>query len=232
MTTAGSTAFGVTFTWDGNAVAEIRDIKAPKMEAEDVDMTTHTSTSGFKEYLSGLKEGGECTLECNLINTDTDGQLQLAADIVTGTTKTGVVTFPDGSSWTFTGYAKSFEVVSDKANALIANIGVKVTGVPTFAYTTSGGLTDLSPDSGTLVPTFANTTYTYVLEVVTGTTTVTFTPTFGAGTTTINGSAVTTGNSIEITIGAAGSVTEVAVINQETGKKPVTYTVYVSRAAS
>jgi TP901-1 family phage major tail protein len=138
----------------------------------------------------------------------------------------------NGDTFTGNAYITDFPKSAPHKDAVTIDVTFKGCGELARTTSESGGLTDLSVDAGTLVPNFDTGTYTYVLEEATGVSTVTFTPTFGAGTTTVNGSEVESGNDIEISLGAAGSVTPVAIVNTETGKSPVSYAVYVSRAAA
>jgi len=136
----------------------------------------------------------------------------------------------NGDTYVGSAYITDFPKSAPHKDAVTIDVTFKGSGELERTTSASGGLTNLATDVGTLNPAFDDETYTYVLEVAASDDTVTFTPTFGAGTTKINGSAVDTGNGIEVTLGEAGSVTTVSIVNKETGKSPVTYTVYASRA--
>ena len=50
----GSTASPPVYT----AVAEILSISGPEVSVEEIEVTSLGSTGGYKEYVSGLKDGG------------------------------------------------------------------------------------------------------------------------------------------------------------------------------
>jgi hypothetical protein len=133
---------------------------------------------------------------------------------------------------TFTGYVKKFTPTSPLNDAYRADVAIKVTGKPVFAVSLATGPTDISASTGTLSPDFAAGTYLYTLAVATGTATVDITPTFATGTCTINGASATSEAATSVTLGAAGTVTEIEVIFKETGKGAKIYTIYAGRPSS
>jgi hypothetical protein len=104
------------------------------------------------------------------------------------------------------------------------------------ALSNNANLSALTISVGSLNPAFATNTLSYSDNVVTGTTSVTVTPTTSDATATVkvNGTAVTSGSaSGQITLGAAGSSTPVTVVvTAQDGTTMLTYTVMVNRAAA
>lgn len=231
--------FGTALTWNSQTVAELTAINGIELTASTVDVTTHQSSDYYTEFLPGILTAGDVTLEGNFDYTDTTGQHAMITDFNARTSRTAVITFPasTGTTWTFTGYITSIKVGDAPIDGAIPfTATVKPTGKPTFAVATSAGLTTpffAISESAVISPDPANDTYTYVATVLTGVSSVTVTPTATAGTITVNDNTVATGvASSAITLGAAGSVTEITIVVTETNKAPVTYTVYLSRAAS
>jgi hypothetical protein len=203
-----------------------------------VDVTKHQSADHFTESIPGMLTAGDVSLTGNYVYSDTTGQHAMLTDMLARSVKTGIITFPSstGTTWTFSGYPTACKIGDAPVDGKIPfSATIHPTGKPTFAVATSAGLTTTFfaiSESAVITPAPANDTYTYVATVLTGITSVTVTPTATAGTITVNGNTVATGEaSSAITLGAAGSVTEITIVVTETSKAPVTYTVYVSRAA-
>ena len=76
MTTGGVAAYGtLLLRGDGNTpevfteIAEVTNISGPSIAADPLEMTSHDS-AGNREFIGGLFDGGEITLELNFIPTD------------------------------------------------------------------------------------------------------------------------------------------------------------------
>jgi hypothetical protein len=113
---------------------------------------------------------------------------------------------------------------------------MKVSGAVTLNKTLSAGLTTtffVFTPAGVNVPVASATPGEYVNNQVTATTSVVVKPTATAGVITVNGAVVTSGvDSSAIALGAAGSITPVTIIVQETGKVSKTYEILVVRATA
>ena len=57
-------------------------IDGPGMTRDTVDVTSHSSTGGYREYISGLRDGGEVTCDVNWLFDD---PAQLALEDAFGT---------------------------------------------------------------------------------------------------------------------------------------------------
>ena len=51
-------------------IAEVRDITPPSMERDVIDVSSHDSTGGWKEFISGWRDGGEVEFEVNWLPTN------------------------------------------------------------------------------------------------------------------------------------------------------------------
>jgi hypothetical protein len=231
--------YGTTFTWDDETVAKLTAINGIELSATMVDVSTHDSSDAYKEVIPGLIDPGEVMLEGLFDYEDTAGQHAMITDFNARASKTGIITFPTatGATWTFTGYISKIKIGDTPIEGAIPFMAsIKPTGKPTFAVATSTGLTApffAISESAVVTPDEAGDEYTYVATVLTGIESVTVTPTATAGTITVNGNTVATGEaSSAITLGDAGSVTTITIVVQETSKAPKTYTIYLSRAAS
>jgi len=121
MTAYISTGITVSFS---TLSAELLDVTHSGEEADQVDVTHQTSTSEWREFLSGLKNGGSVTLTLHLGGTVPD----------VATNDTLVVTFPTGAG-TFTASAnlqKNKGVAGNLGDKLIEEVSFKITGVPAW----------------------------------------------------------------------------------------------------
>ncbi len=237
MTTNAKSAYATILTWNGHEVGEVTEIAPPETSLGMHPATNHAS-GGWVEKIPGLLEAGEFIVKGNFLPGDTEGQIALQADHVAKTSRTAVITLPAafGTSFSMTAYCTKFKIATPQDGSQASfEATFEVTGEVTFTVATSTGLTTpfFTVSSGDIIPAAANDVYTYVVEVATGITSITVTPTAAAGTITVNGNVVESGEaSSAITLGAAGSVTEVTIVVTEENKAPVTYVLYVARAAS
>ena len=213
-------------------ICEIENISGPEVTADEIDVTTHCSPDQFREYIQGLKDGGSVTITGNLDTSD-PGQVAVLNSLMNSEpADTYKITFPDGlaAEWSFSGFATSFSTEAPHDGKVPVEATIKVTGKPSLDIGASADLTNLVASTGTFIPAFLGSKYEYVLNVVTGTTSITLTPT-GAGVITVNGNIVASGApSSAITLGAAGSITEVIVTAKETGNVAKRYVISVARA--
>jgi predicted secreted protein len=152
-------ALGTTFTWNSVSIAGLTAINGIELTADQVDVTTHLSTSGYEEILVGIKRTGTATLEGYFDYTDTTGQHAMVTDFGAGTSRTGVITFPSatGTTWTFTGYITAIKIGDAGIDGAIPfTATIKPTGVPTFAVATVVGMSGIEfPNDVLIMPAFA-----------------------------------------------------------------------------
>lgn len=116
-------------------IAEIIDIGEFGANRADIDVTSHDSDDTATEYIAGMIEGGEVTLNCNFISGDTSGQIafintDLAARTVS--TYTIIMNNTNKSQFVFSAYPKSFGLKPDLKGPIKATLAFKVTGCPVF----------------------------------------------------------------------------------------------------
>jgi predicted secreted protein len=231
--------FGATCSWNGNNLANLTTVGGRNTTVDTIDVTNNDSTDGWREFIAGLKNGGTLPIAGNFIPGDTDGQIALETDMAAGTIREIVIAKSGGFTFTANAICTSFKIddmVQGTSTALTFAAEFQITGKPTFAVTTSTGLTTpffSMSESAVIMPNPANATYEYVATVLTDITSVTVTPTAASGTITVNGNTVATGEaSSAITLGSAGSVTTATIVVTETSKAPKTYVIYIARAAT
>ncbi len=126
-------AFGTTLMKETTPIAELTKISGPSMVADTIDITSHSSPEGYREFLQGLKDGGEVILEGHFNNEI--GQQTLYTDFNAGTTNTYVITFPGTPSvtWTFDGIVSALSTEAPFDGVLFFGATLKVTGKPVLA---------------------------------------------------------------------------------------------------
>lgn len=121
MTAYISTGITVSF---GTLSGELLDVSASGETADQVDVTHQASTEQWREFLSGLKDGGDCTLTLHLGGTIP----------ATGTQDSLIITFPTGAgTWTATANKqKGKEISASLGDKIIETVGFKITGKPVW----------------------------------------------------------------------------------------------------
>lgn len=227
--------FGTTFTWDGEVVAKLTAINGIETTIDMVDVTTHQSTGGYKEYLPGLIDTGEIALEGNFDYQDTAGQHAMLTDMNARESKTFTITFPTatGATWTGTGYISKLKIGDGTIDGAIPfSAAIKITGKPTFAVATVTGMSAISFDNDVLImPSFAIGTFEYVVTIQNGQTATVVTPVDSTSGEVIT---ITTdgGSSQVVATGEASTpctldvddITEIVVTISATGKASKVYT--------
>ena len=125
---------GTTFTWNSVLINKTNVVGDVEQKSDDIEVTNHSRDDGFKEFIQGLRDAGEVTIEGNFLSGDA-GQASLLADYYTGVTRTGLITYPntDASTWTFTAYVKSFTPSTPIGDKIGFTATVRITGKATFA---------------------------------------------------------------------------------------------------
>ncbi len=229
-------SFGTILARDGNTIAEISRINGLELSADTIDVSHLNSDDGYREFVQGMRDGGEVSLEGSFIPSDTAGQFGLLTDFNAGTLQDFVMTFPTAmaTTWTFTAIVTGFNTGVAENEKVTFNASMKVSGKPVLGVTASNNLTALALGAGTLYPTFAAAEYEYVATVAAATDTVT--ATFAAGTCVLNtpvGDVALTSTvaSAPIDLGGVGDVTSLKLTVTETNKTPVVYTIEAARTA-
>jgi predicted secreted protein len=123
-------SFGIGVTVATNAIGGLTDVGLPGVDVSMIDTTTHDSTGGFREYVSGLKDAGslELTGKYDYANT---GQAHLRTN--PGASATFVVTFSDGTKATFTAFIGGYVVTNPLDDSTEFSCSCKITGGITWA---------------------------------------------------------------------------------------------------
>jgi hypothetical protein len=230
--------YGGILNWNGQSVAGLNSVGGFEISTDLVEATTLLSSNAFKEYIAGLNDTSEIPVAGDFIASDTNGQLAMITDASARTSRTLSVTFPTitGASFTATALITKIKVGDvTPAGKIGFTASLKMMGAPTWATAASAGMSALTiSNSAVLSPTFAIGTFDYAATVLTGISSVTFTPTAANHTITITANGlsqnVVSGQaSTAVSLGAAGSITDVKITVQEANKASKTYTVRMVR---
>ena len=227
-------SFGTVLKKGVTTIGELTEIGGVDISADTIDVTTLASADGYREFIQGLRDGGEISMSGFFYPGDA-GQSALLTALNTGTADSYTIEFPVsmGATWTVSGIVTAYSTGSSLGDAVTFEATLKVTGKPNLGVTVSGGLTALAfSGSGTLTPTFDNDKYVYTYTHTA--TSITVTPTAADHTIKlfIDGVFIETiasaSASSTIAFAAAQSKLVQLVVN-EIGQTPLTYTIAVAR---
>lgn len=129
---AGVFSNGANFALGSTTVSELTSISFPGISADSIDVTTHNNSDKFREFIKGLSDGGEITIEGNMDYTDYD---TVYAAAITTSLYSATVTLPTSPSESqflanvFVSGLEGDAPVDDKLNF---SATLKVTGKPVF----------------------------------------------------------------------------------------------------
>lgn len=112
-------------------LAEVTSITPPKISRDTIDMTHMGSTQRWRDFVGGLKDGGEVTIEGNF-EPDNANVAAALSDINTNTAGYYKITFPDGTAWGFAAFATGYEPGVPVDDKMTISLSYKLTGKPTF----------------------------------------------------------------------------------------------------
>ena len=135
---AGYSAFGSWFcftTSTGNAVANVTNISGPGISVDTIDVSAHDSADAFREFAAGVADGGEISLEGNLVSATAGNVIMTELTGRKSTTCTIIFSTQVNAFWKFSGIVTGFETDAPFDGKLGFSASVKVTGKPTLTDT-------------------------------------------------------------------------------------------------
>lgn len=135
---AGIDAFGialqrsnmVTPTATFVTIGNVTSVSGPEIERETYDVTAHDSVDGWREFIGGLKDGGEVSLE---LNYDPSKHDSLVADFDDTAARDFKLVFPGGrGQWAFKAFITGFSQEAPSDGQFSGELTFKVTGKPTI----------------------------------------------------------------------------------------------------
>lgn len=129
---------GVTSGTTYATVGQVRDIAGPSLKMDPIEVT-HRGSASWREFVAGLRDGGEVSFDL-VYDPDLASHAAGAAPglpylLAQGTLLAFRLSFPDTTpaTLTFLGMVTGFEPKAPLADALTADVTIKVSGVPVWA---------------------------------------------------------------------------------------------------
>lgn len=130
---AGTFGLGATFVLGATTITELTNISTPNFSSDDIDVTTHASSTTFREFVKGLTDAGEITIEGNMNYTDYNNVYASAITTSTYTATINLPTTPSVTRWVATVYNKSLESEAPFDDKISFTATFKITGKPTMS---------------------------------------------------------------------------------------------------
>jgi hypothetical protein len=132
---AATSGFGATFAYLSTdpstytSLAEVLSITPPSISVETIESTHMASDDTFREYIAGLRDGGEVTVTMNYV----ESSATLLQTLVLAGSETFKITLAGGSTLGFSGIPTEFAIddiaIDDK---MTMSLTVKVSGKPVY----------------------------------------------------------------------------------------------------
>lgn len=139
MTTQAMIGHGSAFSIQNNnspptydLIAEILGIKPPKLSQDAVDATHNQSPDKFREFIPGLRDGGEMSVGFNFVPASAS-KTKLLAAFMAGVIACKIA-YPDSPSteWLFNAICTGLEFDDPLDDKLTGTATFKITGKPAY----------------------------------------------------------------------------------------------------
>lgn len=141
MATSARIGYGTLFASGNGAspeifttLGEVTAITPPGWARDTVDATHEQSPGAHREFIAGLADAGEVSMDINFVPGGAATAALEAEKALTGSSAAinRRITFPDGSYMTFVGILTAVEPDAPIDDKMSASVTLKVSGVPTF----------------------------------------------------------------------------------------------------
>jgi predicted secreted protein len=114
------------------AIANITNLSGPGLSRSTIDVTAHDSPDNYMEFIGGLVDPGEVSIDINYNPSVHD---TLIADLEDVDPRNYQVVFPDtaATTWGISAIMTGFEPTAPTDDKLAASLTFKVSGKPTIS---------------------------------------------------------------------------------------------------
>ena len=110
------------------AIAEVMNITGPGMTRDLIEVTNLDSTGGWREFITGFRDGGNVVLSMNYTRAGLD---EFFSDFESDTIQNYELVLPDGTSIEFEGFVQEFPLTIPTDSQITMETTIKVSGPPT-----------------------------------------------------------------------------------------------------
>jgi len=116
-----------------NTIPGVKDFNLPIGSADTIDVTSHDSAGGYKEYVNGLMDSADITIPCVWDGSQAQ-HAALVAALQAGTILPYKITGKESTAkvYTFSGLVKAIDISWPIAGAQEATLTIKPTGAITI----------------------------------------------------------------------------------------------------
>jgi len=120
-------------------VGEVKDMGGPNLSRDVVDATHNQSTNRYREFISGLRDGGEVTAQIAYVPGGGE-YTRLKADLESDDSYEYRMLFPattlySQTAWRFTAFITGINATVPMADENMLDVTWKITGQPTLEST-------------------------------------------------------------------------------------------------
>jgi len=112
-------------------MAEVKSITPPSADVDQVEVTHMQSPGRYREFISGLIDGGEVSFEMNFIpGSPSDARIFELLNLPAGVSRRRAcrISFPTGRTWFFDAEITGYEPDVPFDDAMTATVTLKVSG--------------------------------------------------------------------------------------------------------
>ncbi|QBF32145.1 phage tail tube protein [Thalassococcus sp. S3] len=123
--------YGSKFKRGTESVGEVTSIGPPSLSRDTIDATHMESPGKWREFIAGLKDGGE--VSCDIQSKPSTAAYQaMVADFDNDDPVAYAIEFPDGSKWSFSAFITGMETSDPLEDKIETSATFKITGQPVF----------------------------------------------------------------------------------------------------
>jgi len=128
---------GTVLEWNAQPVVELTNIGGPTETMDPIDITSHDSDDAYREFVAGLRNGGDISFEGNFIKGDATGQIAMHTDFQAGTKRAWIIKHPGWAAGvpqvSGNGYVTAFSMAYPYEDKISVSGTIKITGKPVLA---------------------------------------------------------------------------------------------------